>query len=160
MPDRSHYLDLSSTSATLAFGNLFGTSNPTPTTFSIDAGNTIGGIGATGVIYLFASKAGISKVGSYTGNGTSQTIDANFTTGSRYVMIKRTDSTGDWIVWDTVRGISVGAGNDPHLSLNTTVAEATSDDSIDYAASGFVAKQNATTNINVNGATYIYLALA
>ena len=110
------------------------------------------------VFYLFATKAGISKVGSYTGNGSNQTINCGFTTGARFILIKRTDSTGDWFVWDSVRGII--AGNDPHLSINTTAAEVTTDDSIDPDTSGFVVNQDAATNINVNAATYIYLSFA
>ena len=66
--------------------------------------------------------------------------------------------TERWCVWESVRGIV--AGNDPHLSLNTTAAEVTTDDSIDPDTSGFIVNQDAATNINVNAATYIYLSLA
>lgn len=110
------------------------------------------------VSYLFASVPGVSKVGSYTGNGGSQTIDCAFTTGARFVLIKRTDSTGDWYVWDSARGIV--AGNDPYLALNTTVAEVTSNDSVDTDNTGFVVNQVGASNINVTSATYIYLAIA
>jgi hypothetical protein len=97
-------------------------------------------------------------VGSYTGNGSSQTINCGFTGGSRFVLIKRTDSTGDWYVWDSARGIV--SANDPHLSLNTTAAEVTTNDSIDPDNTGFIVNQVAATNINVTSATYIYLAIA
>lgn len=110
------------------------------------------------VAYLFASLAGISKVGSYAGNGASQTINCGFATGARFILIKRTDAAGDWYVWDSVRGIV--AANDPHLSLNTTAAEVTTDDSVDPDASGFIVNQVAATNINVSGASYIFLAIA
>jgi hypothetical protein len=73
-------------------------------------------------------------------------------------MIKRTDSTGDWYVWDSARGIV--AGNDPHLSVNTTAAEVTTDDSVDTDNSGFIVNQLAATNVNVTSATYIFLAIA
>ena len=112
----------------------------------------------TYVAYLFASCPGVSKVGSYTGNGSSQTINCGFTGGARFVLIKRTDSTGDWYVWDTARGIV--AADDPHLSLNSTAAEVTTNDSIDPDNSGFIVNQVAATNINVSSATYIYLAIA
>ena len=112
----------------------------------------------TFIAYLFATLAGISKVGSYTGNGTSQTIDCGFSTGTKFLIIKRTDSTGDWFMWDTTRGIV--AGNDPHLSLNTTAAEVTTDDSIDPDTSGFIVNQVAATNINVTSAEYIYYSVA
>lgn len=114
--------------------------------------------GYTFVAYLFATLAGISKVGSYAGNGSSQTINCSFTTGARFIMIKRTDSSGDWFVWDTARGIV--SGNDPHISLNTNLAEVTSDDSVDADSSGFIVNQLSATNINVNAATYIFLAIA
>lgn len=110
------------------------------------------------VAYLFASLPGVSKVGNYTGNGSSQTINCGFAAGARFILIKRADGAGDWYVWDSVRGIV--SANDPHLSLNTTVAEVTTDDSVDPDASGFVVNQNATTNININAASYIYLAIA
>ncbi len=61
-------------------------------------------------------------------------------------------------MWDSERGIV--AGNDPHLSLNTTAAEVTTDDSIDPDNSGFIVNQNPTTNINVSGGEYIYYAIA
>jgi hypothetical protein len=110
------------------------------------------------VSYLFASKAGISKVGTYTGNGSEQVIDCQFTTGARFVLIKRTDATGDWYVWDTSRGI-VAAG-DPHFVLNRANAEVTGYDSVDPHPTGFSVVQNSTTNINVNGGKYLFLAFA
>jgi hypothetical protein len=113
---------------------------------------------ATFVAYLFATKAGISKVGSYTGTATTNAIDCGFTTGARFVLIKRTDSTGDWYVWDTVRGII--AGNDPYLLLNSTAAEVTSTDYIDSYTSGFELSSTAPAAINASGGTYIYLAFA
>lgn len=112
----------------------------------------------TFVAYLFASKAGISKVGNYTGNGTTQTIPCGFTTGARFLLIKRTDAAGDWKIFDSVRGIV--SANDPHLALNTTAAEVTTDDSVDPDVSGFVINQVAATNLNVSAGTYIFLAIA
>jgi hypothetical protein len=125
---------------------------------STQARTTLGVGAATAVSYLFASAPGVSKVGSYTGTGTTQVINCGFTAGSRFVMIKRTDSTGDWYVWDSARGIV--AGNDPHLSLNTTAAEVTSNDTIDTDSTGFVVNQVSATNVNVSSATYIFLAIA
>jgi hypothetical protein len=119
--------------------------------------NTLTNTG-TYVAYLFATVAGVSKVGSYTGNGSNQTINCGFTGGSRFVLIKRTDSTGDWYCWDSARGIV--SGNDPHLSLNTTAAEVTTDDSVDTDSTGFIVNQLAATNINVSSASYIFLAVA
>jgi hypothetical protein len=132
---------------------------PTSTAMRFTGGvSAVNASGATYVAYLFASCPGVSKVFSFTGNGSSQTINCGFTGGARFVMIKRTDSTGDWYVWDSARGIV--SGNDPRLSLNTTAAEVTTDDSVDTDSTGFVVNQLSATNVNVNGATYIGLAIA
>ena len=147
-------LDLSTTAAKRTGFGGWGSTTPTASNFYIQ----IGASGVTYVAYLFATLAGISKVGSYTGNGSSQNINCGFAAGARFVLIKRTDSTGDWYVWDTARGIV--SANDPHLSLNTTAAEVTTDDSVDPYSAGFAVNQVAATNINVSSATYIFLAIA
>lgn len=152
-------LALNSNTQSGNFGNIgIAARFSTATTFYADTNATSNASGTTYVAYLFATLPGISKVGSYTGNGASQTINCGFTTGARFVLIKRTDSVGDWYILDTARGIV--AANDPHLSLNSTAAEVTTDDSIDPEASGFIVNQNTATNINVNAGTYIFLAIA
>ena len=150
-------LVLNSTAAKVTDATAWNSTLPTSTQFTVGTGANVNTNAATYVTYLFAT-SGISKVGSYTGNGTSQTINCGFATGARFILIKRTDATGDWYVWDSVRGII--AANDPHLSLNTTAAEVTTDDSVDPDASGFIVNQNTATNINVNGGSYIFLAIA
>lgn len=110
------------------------------------------------VSILFATLPGVSKVGSYVGNGTTQNLDCGFAAGARFVLVKRTDAAGDWHVWDSARGIV--PGNDPYVSLNTVAAEVASDDSIDPYAPGFAVNQNTATNINVSGANYIYLSIS
>ena len=132
--------------------------SPTSNVFSVGSNNRTGASARPYVAYLFASLPGVSKVGSYVGNGASQTIDCGFASGARFILIKRTDSTGDWYVWDTARGII--AANDPHLSLNTTAAEVTTNDSVDPNSTGFIVNQVAATNINVTSSTYLYLAIA
>jgi hypothetical protein len=148
---------LNTTSAVSNQGVQIFTTTPTSTAMTLGSWTGVNDSN-TMVAYLFATCAGVSKVFSYTGNGSSQTINCGFTGGARFVLIKRTDSTGDWYVWDTARGIV--AGNDPHLSLNSTAAEVTSNDTIDTDSTGFVVNQVSATNVNVSSATYIGLAIA
>ena len=115
------------------------------------------------IAYLFASLAGISKCGSYIGTGANLNVDCGFSSGARFVLIKRYDGTpgsnvGDWYVWDSARGIV--AGNDPYLLLNSTAAENTSTDYIDPLASGFTVTSSAPAALNASGGTYIFLAIA
>lgn len=149
------YLDLPNQSFAAA---VWDNTTPTATVFSLSNNDFVNGSGATYVAYLFATLPGISKVGSYTGNGTSQAIPCGFTTGARFVLIKRTDSTGDWMIADTARGIVAAA--DPRLSLNTTAAEVTGEDWLDPDPTGFIVNQVAGSNANVSGASYIFLAIA
>ena len=114
--------------------------------------------GDTYVAYLFASCPGVSKVGSYTGTGATQTIDCGFTGGARFVLIKRIDSTGDWYVWDSARGIV--AGNDPYLLLNSTANEVTNTDYVDTYSAGFEISSTAPAAINASGGSFIFLAIA
>jgi hypothetical protein len=133
-------------------------SGPTSTTFGVANGYAVNDSGQTYVAYLFATCAGVSKVGSYTGTGTTQTINCGFTAGARFVLIKRTDSTGDWYVWDSARGIV--AGNDPYLWINSYLAEVTGTDYVDTASTGFEISSTAPAAINANGGTFIFLAIA
>jgi hypothetical protein len=135
----------------------------TATTFRPDTVYDTGGNGKnqtsnTYVAYLFATCAGVSKVGYYVGTGTTKQIDCGFTAGARFVLIKRVDSTGDWYVWDSARGII--AGNDPYLLLNSTAAEVTSTDYIDTYSAGFEISSTAPAAINANNGKFIFLAIA
>jgi hypothetical protein len=133
---------------------------PTSSVFTVGGTNgtnsTLSGV--TYIAYLFATLAGVSKVGSYTGTGADLNVDCGFSAGARFILIKRTDSTGDWYVYDSVRGIV--AGNDPYLLLNSTAAEVTGTDYIDPLSSGFTVTSSAPAALNASGGTYIFLSIA
>lgn len=154
----TEYLTLESTAAKATDATAWNSTYPTSTVFSLGTQTIVNTNMGTFLAYLFATKAGISKVGSYTGTGTTKQVDCGFTTGARFVVIKRTDSTGAWYVWDTVRGII--AGNDPFSLLNSTAAEDASTDYIDPYTSGFELSSTAPAALNASGGTYLYLAIA
>jgi len=155
----TYALTLNETSqAELQGSTLWNSTAPSSEVFSVGTNSQSNASGGTYIAYLFATLPGVSKVGSYTGNGSSQTIDCGFTGGARFVLIKRTDSTGDWIVGDATRGIV--AGNDPYFKFNANTAADTDEDWLDTDNSGFIVNQVTTSNANVNTATYIYLAIA
>jgi len=131
---------------------------PTATVFYVGDDGGVNGSGSTYVAYLFATCPGISKVGSYTGNGSTQTINCGFTGGARFVLIKRTDSTGDWYTYDTARGMTVLTN--PFLKLNTTGAEVATTGSVTTVATGFALNYAQLPETNESGGTYIFLAIA
>jgi hypothetical protein len=154
----TEYLVLNTTAPKATGTTRWNSTTPTSSVFSIGTATEVNTSAATYVAYLFATLAGVSKVGSYTGTGAAQTINCGFTSGARFVLIKRTDSAGAWYVWDTARGIV--AGNDPYLLLNSIAAEVTATDYIDTLSSGFEISSTAPNAINANGGTFIYLAIA
>jgi hypothetical protein len=87
-----------------------------------------------------------------------QTVNCGFTGGVRFVLIKRTDSGGDWFLYDSARGIS--SSNDPYLILNTSDSEDTSTNYVDTTSVGFQVTAAAPAGLNANGGTYIFLAIA
>jgi len=148
---------LLNTTAAFSTGATWDFTFPTSSVFTVgDA--PVNTSAATYVAYLFATCAGVSKVGSYTGTGAAQTINCGFAAGSRFVMIKRTDSTGSWYVWDSARGIS--SGNDPYLLLNNSDPEDTGTNYVDTDTTGFKVTAAAPAELNANGGTYIFLAIA
>jgi len=144
---------LLSSDAAAATGVTWGVASSTFTVFGgANASNE------TYVSYLFATLSGISKVGSYTGTGNAINVDCGFSSGARFILIKRTDASGDWFVYNSVRGIV--SGDDPYILLNTTDAEVTGTNYIDPLSSGFTVTTNAPTGLNASGGTYIFLAIA
>ena len=96
----------------------------------------------------------ISKVGSYTGNGTSG-LEITVGFQPRFVIIKNTDDTYSWVTLDTTRGWE--SGNDKLLRLDLDAAEVTAD----YGAptsTGFTVTSN--SSINTDGHNFIYYAHA
>ena len=149
-------LNLDETTST----NYFLGNTPTNSVFKLFAGgfSTVDTSGNNYVAYLFATLPGISKVGSFTGDGTSnRTIDCGFTAGARFVMIKRTDSSASWFVFDSARGIV--SGNDPYFVFNQDSAEVSSTDFIDPNNVGFEIDTN-HSDINASGGSYIFYAIA
>jgi hypothetical protein len=154
-------LDLTNTVPSDTYANQgFLTGQPTASSFTLigASGQLANNAGSTYVAYLFATCPGVSKVGTFTGTGATQVIDCGFTGGARFVLIKAASTTGNWLVWDSARGIV--AGNDPYLELNTTNAEVTTTDWVDTAASGFELSNAGGNLANSNGVTYIFLAIA
>ena len=148
-------VNLSNTAASSSNTTNWGT--PTSTNFLIKSDRNYSGF--TYVTYLFSTCAGVSKVGSYTGTGTTLQIDCGFTGGARFVLIRRTSTGGgDWYIWDSARGIV--SGNDPYVDINNIDPEVTNTDYIDTYSAGFEISSTAPAEINGSGGTFIFLAIA
>jgi len=143
---------LNLTNAESTGSNRWNDTAPTSSVFSVGTSSQTNGSGNDMIAYLFATVAGVSKVGSYSHtNGSATNVDCGFSNGARFIIIKRTDSTSDWRVFDSVRGIV--SGNDNYLLLNDTDAESVYD-FVDPLSSGFTVASNYDTG------DYIFYAIA
>ena len=157
------YLQLNRTTEARTLTSAWNDTAPTSSVFTLGTSAIGNGSSADYMAYLFASLPGISKVGSYTGsNSVAVEVDCGFTSGARFVIIKRTDAvgtSGNWYVYDSVRGIVSGA-DDPYLLLNTSDAEASNTNNIEPLSSGFKLTIQGNNPISVNGGSYVFYAIA
>jgi hypothetical protein len=129
----------------------------TTTTFGT---NWTSGINVTGnnyIAYCFANAEGLCKVGSYTGNGSS---DGTFVfTGHKpsFLLIKETGNANSWELFDTARDPDNVASQ--RLFPNTSAAEATTNPSLDILSNGFKTRAG-NTGINRSGGSYIFLSIS
>jgi len=134
------------------------TKTPTSTVFSVGNDTDVNYDTKNFSSFLFASVDGISKVGSYTGNGSTSgpTITTGFS--PRFLIIKRTDGSGSWFTHDTVRGLSSGSSTSPYLRLDVNNAE-TSFTFGTISSTGFTLATSGSS-YNASGGKYIYYAHA
>jgi len=156
--DATDHLHLNAGDATSDEDRFFNDTAPTSSVFTVGDRAEVNASSNYYVAYLFATLAGISKVGTYSGTGSDVNVDCGFTSGARFVLITRTDSSGDWFVWDSERGIV--DGNDPYLVFNNASAEVTGNDKIDPLSSGFTIPSDAGSDLNTSGGSYTFLAIA
>lgn len=122
------------------------------TTFGVGTG--VAGSATNYVAYCFAAVAGYSAFGSYTGNGSADGPFTYLGFRPRFIMFKRTDSTGSWFMEDSSRGTYNVMG--PELYAESSAAEATAT-RLDFLSNGFKMRA-ANAGDNANGGTYIYMA--
>ena len=149
---------LESTDAWSVNSGEFNNTAPTNSVFTIGGDFRTNKSGATYIAYLFNNIKGFSKTGNYTGNGST---DGTFVyTGMKpsFVMVKRTDASGfGWAMFDNKRdpdNVVEGV-----LNADTSSAEDTASDWLDFTSNGFKAKFTGG-DINANGGSYIYMCFS
>jgi len=152
-----NYLVLNSNAANAADTTAWNNTDPSSSVFYLGS-NVVINPAATCVAYCWSEIDGFSKFGSYTGNGSA---DGPFVyTGfrPRWLMIKRTDSTSNWYIFDTARN-TFNVMTD-ELLANSSNAEANNNRWIDCLSNGFKIRNDAASQINASGGTMVYAAFA
>ena len=145
----SNYMYLNGTGAVGTDTNAYKTIGAT--TNEIGSDGTVNTSGQTYVAYCFRNVAGYSKIGTYTGNGTTQVVNTGFQ--PKWILIKSTVGNDNWRMYDTTRGINAG-----FLEPNNSDVENTGDaPNLLILSTGFEITAGGTTQgNNANGNLYTY----
>jgi hypothetical protein len=154
----AYRMTLNTSNAQDSVPTMWNSTAPTSAVFSVGTQSGSNGSGNAMVAYCWSEVAGFSKFGSYTGNGSADGPFVYLGFRPRWIMIKKTDSTSDWWIWDTARNTY----NQMNTVLYPNLSSAEVADPVfnfDALSNGF---KNRSSNATVNGsgATYIYAAFA
>ena len=149
----TQYVQLNTTAAAATDATAWNNTSPTSSVFSL--GTAWGSNNY--VSYCWAAVAGYSAFGSYTGNGSTDGPFVYLGFRPRFVLLKVSSTTGDWVVYDTSRNTYNVV--DLYLYPNSSAAEGGSGTPrLDILSNGFKLRQSGQDN--TSGATYIYAAFA
>ena len=149
----AHYLFMNTTAAQASASAIW-TGTPSSTTFGIGSWHTAD----RQIAYCFAPVAGYSAFGSYTGNGSTDGPFVYLGFRPRWVMIKRTDTTDDWVILDTSRNAYNLTNTALYPSSNSSETSNGFYDS-DIVSNGIKIRASNVV-VNASGGTYIYAAFA
>ena len=158
LSDFTRFLTLNSNGAVSGAGNvLFQSSAFTSSVFNVGTSAASNGSSQTFIAYCFAEKTGFSKFGKYTGNASVDGPYAYLGFEPAWVLIKRTDSSDNWMLYDNKRDTE----NPLTVALNadTSGAQFTTSNTLDFLSTGFKLKSTEATT-NASGGTFIYMAFA
>ncbi len=161
------FIELNDLTPPTTSSGYWGSSAPTTSVFEVNNGNSNNNSTGNNIIaYCFADITGYQKIGSYTWTGTSYTagtLVTNLGFTPRFVIIKNTTVDGDWQIYDNQR---VSGTQSYALYADLEDAESTAgQQGIIFDSDGFSAgtgadgNVTASSSINKNGSTYIYLAI-
>jgi len=151
------WLQLNDTSASQTASTMWNDTSPTSSVFSIGTSAGVNTSSGTYVFYAFTEKKGYSKIGSYTGNGST---DGTFVyTGFKpaFILTKNLGSGHDWWLLDNKR--DVDNPTEARLVASSN-AEDSAANSHDFLSNGFKCRASNTADVNGNGDTMIYMAFA
>ena len=135
---------------------LWGDTVPTSSVFTVREDTATNASGVTYVAYCWRSIPGYSKIGKYTGNGSTDGRFVYIGFRPAFVLLKRTSASAAWVVHDNKR--SGYNGDNDYLHPDQNLAESDgSTGTIDFLSNGFKLRMTAGTH---NDGTFVYMAFA
>jgi len=155
----NNYLELNNANGTFTGSGYFNNTAPTLNVFSVGTVGSTNALNDDFIAYCFAEVEGYSSMGSYAGNGNA---DGPFVyTGFRpaFVIIKRTDFTASWTMWDSTRNSYNPAGRYLHPDVSQQEYDDTNSYAVDMLSNGFKLRTTFAP-LNHSSGTFIYMAFA
>jgi len=156
------YLKLNTTDSEITASNVWNSTSPTSTLVSIGTSSATNLSSGAYIMYCFADVEGFSKAGSYTGNGSTDGPFVYCGFRPALVMVKQTNTTGNWVIWDAERNTYNVMGRQLYPNLSSAEADAGTNPSfaiLDFVSNG-VKLRGSHSSMNTSGGTYIFLAFA
>jgi hypothetical protein len=155
------YLELDVTNAKASNAGRWNNTEPTTSLFSLGNSATTNGSGNTYIAYIFGEVPGFSKFTEYTGSGNADGPFVYCGFEPQWLMIKETDSSSGWCMWDNKRPESNPGYwnvNSNFLQANDTGMESNNANlSVDFLSNGFKVRNSAG---DINGAANNYVVFA
>ena len=130
----------------------------TSTRVAITDGQVSSGSNRDDVVYSFKSVEGFSKIGAYTGNGSTNGPFIYLGFKPAFFLLKRVDSTKDWLLYDNKRDPDNRVAQGLFINTVGTESEQTGG-FVDFVSNGIKLKEDGTA-MNASGGTFIYMAFA
>jgi hypothetical protein len=128
---------------------------PTSDVFTLTGGSADNTINDDYIAYCWHSVAEYSKIGTYTGNGSTTGTIVSLDFAPSFVVIKGTDQTSDWIMIDNKRDTT--NPNSARIDANSSGAEYTGENIMDLNTDGFQLK---TSSSSKNGLDKVFIYMA
>mgnify|MGYP000628015731 CR=1 FL=1 len=151
------YIALNLTSAWTSNSASWNNTSPTSSVFTLGNGTDVNTNNHTMLAYCFHSVEGYSRFGSYTGNGINDGTFVHLGFRPAWIMVKRTNTTGEWGMHDSVRDTYNVVSR--VLLAESSSAEIGGLTFYDFISNGFKLRDT-NANRNASGSTYIYMAFA
>ena len=130
--------------------------SPTNQVFSIGVAGAHNTDNEQYIAYLWAPVEGYSKFGEYTGNGNANGQFVYLGFKPAYVLVKtKSGANGSWSIYDSAR--QPQNPNTNTLVMDSTAADVTSGNDMDFLSNGFKCRDNGSIN---NGSSNVYLYMA
>jgi hypothetical protein len=148
-------IDLNSTAATYtsAYGTIVA---PTSSVFTIAWLSSMGDNGGNYVAYCFAPVVGYSNFGTFVPTGTTDSSFVYCGFRPRFLLVKQTSASSNWITWDTARDSYNYASKELYPNLSDAEVTNSSTYSLDILSNGFKMRNPGMSA----GSTWIYCAWA